>query len=155
MLVAPALPSVPASAAGRESVRATDAETFVLPRPWHRAPWSHRVASVTASDRPQRARRGCGRRERAAHAQERSSRRSLRAALEVATRCSVLAAARNAWSYAATPQALWNPRAHGGDNALDLPREVPAARRPEDLSETWRQAPAHIQPDADVTLLCR
>lgn len=61
-------------------------------------------------------------------------------------------AARNAWSDAATPQALWNPRAHGRDNALDLHREVTAAGRPEDISETWRQAPGHIQPD--VTLLC-
>ena len=45
-----------------------------------------------------------------------------------------------------------NPSAHGCHNARDLHCDVTAARRREDLSEPWCQAPVPFQPD--VTLLC-
>lgn len=82
-------------------------------------------------------------RERAAHARERS------ASLAPLSPW----AAQSALSDVATPRALRDRGAQGGSDARDLHREVTTARRPEDLGEALRDAPAHNLLEVALVLL--
>lgn len=153
-LATPALPSAPTSAAGRERVdhgrrdlRAALALALAL---GPRGPTEYPVRGFRPA--PARAGREWVPREGGSRARAFSSPLNRRRG-----GCSHAQlrswAAQGALSDVATPRALRNRSAQGGNDARDLHREVTTARRPEDLGEAQRDAPANNLLDVTPVLL--
>lgn len=130
----------------------TDAETFVLPWPWGRVvPPSIQSA---ASYPPQRGLGGSEWVPREGGSRARAVSSPLNRRRGGCSHAPLRSwAAQGALSDVATPRALRNRSAQGGNDARDLHREVTTARRPEDLSEAQRDAPANNLLDVTPVLL--